>query len=191
MRAVTFASFTAAALLAGSAFAQQPDAPGNQQGQAANQQGQAAGQQSATANLMGPDGADLGTVEFTNTPNGVLLNADLTGLPPGEHGFHIHENGTCEPDFGAAGGHYNPGGAEHGFQVEGGPHGGDMPNIHVPESGELTIEVFNDRVSMEEGAEATLFDDNGSAVIIHANPDDYESQPSGDAGDRIACGVIE
>lgn len=169
MRAVTLVSFAAATLFATSALAQQ----------------------SATANLQGPDGADLGTVEFQSTPNGVLLTANLQGLPPGVHGFHIHENGTCEPDFGAAGGHYAPGGSEHGFNVEGGPHAGDMPNIHVPESGELTIEVFNDRVSLEEGAEGTLRDENGSAVVIHANADDYESQPSGDAGDRIACGAVE
>ncbi len=145
----------------------------------------------ATASLVGPDGTEHGTATFTDTPAGVLIRAELTGLPPGEHGFHLHETGECEPDFGAAGGHYNPTNAEHGFNVTGGPHAGDMPNIHVPDSGDLTIEVLNTYVTLEEGATATLFDDDGTALMIHAGADDYESQPAGDAGDRIACGVIE
>ncbi|HEX2256767.1 MAG TPA: superoxide dismutase family protein [Afifellaceae bacterium] len=169
MRIVSIATFAAAALLAGSAAAQE----------------------SATANLQDQDGQDVGTVELHQTPNGVHIIANLTNLPAGEHGFHIHETGACEGDFTSAGGHYNPGGAEHGYLAEGGPHAGDMPNIHVAEGGSLTIEVVNDRVSLEEGAEGTLRDDDGSAIVVHANPDDYESQPSGDAGNRIACGVIE
>lgn len=144
----------------------------------------------ATASMKGADGADHGTVTFTQTPNGVLIKAELTGLPPGEHGFHLHESGACEPDFEAAGGHYNPAAAEHGFMMVGGPHAGDMPNIHVPDSGNLTVEVFDPAVTLEEGAPETLFDDDGTAVIVHSGADDYESQPSGDAGDRIACGVV-
>ena len=190
MRAATFASFIAASLLASSALAQQ-DATGNQPGAADSQPSAAADQQSATASLKNREGEDVGTVELHQTPNGVHLIANLTGLEAGEHGFHIHETGQCEGDFTSAGGHYNPDGSEHGFMVEGGPHAGDFPNIHVPEGGELTIEHVNDRVSLEEGAEGALRDDDGSAIIIHANADDYESQPSGDAGDRIACGVIE
>lgn len=169
MRALTFAGFAAAALLAGSAAAQE----------------------TATANLQNQEGQDVGTVELTQTPTGVHIVATLTNLPAGEHGFHIHETGTCEGDFTSAGGHYNPGGAEHGYHSEGGPHAGDLPNIHVPESGELTVEYVNDRVSLEEGGEGALRDDDGSAIVIHANPDDYQSQPAGDAGPRIACGVIE
>jgi Cu-Zn family superoxide dismutase len=145
----------------------------------------------ASAALKGPDGADLGSVSFTETSGGVLITAELTGLPPGVHGFHLHETGACTPDFGAAGGHYNPTGAEHGFNVAGGPHAGDMPNIHVPDSGDLVIEVLNANVTLNEGEEWTLFDDDGTALVIHAGADDYESQPSGDAGDRIACGVVE
>jgi Cu-Zn family superoxide dismutase len=145
----------------------------------------------ATASLKGADGADHGTVTLTETPAGVLVRAELTGLPPGEHGFHFHETGACEPPFESAGGHYNPTAAEHGFKAVGGPHGGDMPNIHVPESGDLTVEVFNAGVTLEDGAPDTLFDDDGTALIVHAGADDYESQPSGDAGDRIACGVVE
>lgn len=145
---------------------------------------------SATASLKGVDGSEHGTVTFTQTPAGVLLIAELTGLPPGEHGFHLHETGACEPPFESAGGHYNPTEAEHGYKMVGGPHAGDMANIHVPDSGDLTIEVFNPSVTLEEGAPETLFDEDGTAVVVHAGADDYESQPSGDAGDRIACGVV-
>jgi Cu-Zn family superoxide dismutase len=144
-----------------------------------------------TAALKGADGADMGAVTLTQTPAGVLIMAELTGLPAGVHGFHFHETGACEPPFESAGGHYNPTGADHGFLVEGGPHAGDMPNIHVPESGSLTIEVLNANVTLEEGAPETLFDDDGTALMIHAHADDYKSQPSGEAGDRLACGVVE
>jgi superoxide dismutase, Cu-Zn family len=147
------------------------------------------GPTSAQAALMNADGEQVGTAEFTSTPVGTLIRAELTGLPPGPHGFHIHETGACEaPTFESAGGHHNPTDAEHGFLVEGGPHAGDMPNIHVPESGALTIEVLNPFVRMEGGE---LFDDDGSALMVHAGADDYQSQPSGDAGDRLVCGVIE
>jgi Cu-Zn family superoxide dismutase len=189
MRAIV-ASFAAAALLAGSSLAQQ-NQTGEQPGQTTTQPGAIGNQQSATANLQNQEGQDVGTVELRQTPNGVHLIANLTNLPAGEHGFHIHETGQCEGDFTSAGGHYNPDGSEHGYNVEGGPHAGDMPNIHVPEGGALTVEYVNERVSLEEGAEGALSDEDGSAIVIHANADDYESQPSGDAGDRIACGVIE
>jgi len=145
----------------------------------------------ASASLKGPDGGDRGTVTFAQTPAGVVITAELTGLPPGVHAFHLHQTGACTPDFGAAGGHYNPAGAEHGFMAAGGPHAGDMPNIHVPDSGNLTIEVLNPNVSLGESDPATLFDDDGSAVVIHDGADDYSSQPSGAAGNRIACGVVE
>jgi superoxide dismutase, Cu-Zn family len=168
------ASFLAALFLSTAAFAQS-DEP-----------------LTAKATLKGADGADMGTVTLTEAAaGGVLLSAELTGLPPGPHGFHIHETGTCEPPFESAGGHYNPTGAEHGFLAVGGPHAGDMPNIHVPDSGALTVDVLNTLVSLEEGAPETLFDDDGSAILVHADADDYQGQPSGHAGDRIACGVIE
>lgn len=144
----------------------------------------------ASAELMGADGTEHGTVEFQQTATGVLVTADLTDVPAGVHGFHIHETGSCEPDFQAAGGHF-AGDMQHGYMVNGGPHPGDMPNIHVSDSGSLMIEVFNPNISLTEGEDGYLFDDDGSAMMIHAGEDDYESQPSGDAGDRIACGVIE
>jgi Cu-Zn family superoxide dismutase len=144
----------------------------------------------ATAELMGVAGEKLGTVLVTETPNGLLFSANFRGLPSGTHGFHIHETGSCAPDFAAAGGHLAGGTDNHGFMIGDGPHAGDMPNIHVPRTGSLTLEVFNARVTYDKGPGA-LFDDDGSALIVHANPDDYKSQPSGDAGNRIACGVIE
>jgi superoxide dismutase, Cu-Zn family len=142
----------------------------------------------ATAVLKDPDGKEVGKVTLTAVPTGVLLDANLTALPPGDHAFHIHETGKCEaPDFKSAGGHFNPEEDEHGLMNKAGPHAGDMPNIHVPESGQLHIEVLNQMVHMGRG----LFDEDGSAIVIHEGADDYKSDPAGDAGARIACGVIE
>lgn len=151
----------------------------------------AAAQQKASAALKDADGNSVGTVQLMETPNGVLLSAKLSGLPAGKHAFHIHETGKCEPPFTSAGGHYNPTGAKHGFEVKGGPHAGDMPNITIPESGSLAFDTVDPRVTLAKGKKTTLFDDDGSAIVIHAGADDYKSQPSGDAGDRIACGVIK
>jgi superoxide dismutase, Cu-Zn family len=150
----------------------------------------ASGAMAASSILKAADGTQVGTVDIAESPNGVLLRAVLTGLPEGEHGFHIHQIGKCTPDFGAAGGHLAGAATKHGFDVEGGPHAGDMPDLIVPSSGELTVEVFVPGVSFH-GGKAPLFDDDGSAIVIHADPDDNTSQPSGNAGQRIACGVIE
>lgn len=145
----------------------------------------------ATAALKGADGADRGIATLIQTPAGVLIRAELTGVPEGVHGFHIHETGSCEaPDFESAGGHFAGGMSAHGFMNQEGPHAGDMPNITV--AGDiLTIEILNPKVSLQEGEEGYLFDDDGSALLIHAGADDYMSQPSGDAGARIACAVIQ
>lgn len=146
---------------------------------------------SATAAMKSADGEDAGTVTFKQAKSGMVhLVVEMTGLPPGPHGFHIHETGACEGDFESAGGHY-AGGKEHGFNVENGPHAGDFPNVHVAQDGLLKIEFVTDRVSLGEGGDNPLKDQDGSAVVVHAEPDDYEGQPSGNAGDRIACGVIE
>lgn len=145
----------------------------------------------AQATLADKEGKTVATATLAETNAGVLITLEASALPPGVHAFHIHESGACEPpDFTSAGGHFNPGDTSHGFEAEGGPHAGDMPNIHVPESGMLTVEVLNPNVTLEPGPPESLFDDDGSALVIHAGADDYTSQPAGDAGTRIACGVI-
>jgi Cu-Zn family superoxide dismutase len=134
------------------------------------------------------DGNTVGAVLLSETPNGVLLHARLGGLPAGVHAFHIHETGACEPPFDSAGGHLSAEEANaHGYLVEEGPHLGDMPNIHIPDNGRLEIEVMT-RVS---DLDKQFFDRDGAALVIHEGADDYHSQPSGAAGPRIACGVIE
>ena len=141
----------------------------------------------ARAAMANAQGESVGEVTLVQTPNGTLLHARLTGLPAGAHAFHVHTVGKCEPPFKSAGGHFNPGGHKHGLFAEGGMHAGDMPNIHVPDSGALEIEVLNAQLMLD----ASLFDDDGAAIVIHAGPDDYRTDPAGAAGPRIACGVIE
>lgn len=145
----------------------------------------------ASAKLHDSDGKEVGVVALRQTQaGGVWLNASFAKLPAGTHAFHIHETGKCEGDFKSAGGHYAPEDHKHGMLVEGGQHAGDMPNIHVPEDGQLNVEIFAPNVALAKDADNTLFDDDGSALVVHAGVDDYKSQPSGDAGARIACGVI-
>ena len=143
----------------------------------------------ATALLKDKDGKEVGKVELTDTPSGVLMRLTLDGVPTGDHAFHMHAVGKCEPpDFKSAGPHFNPDETKHGLMSPEGPHSGDMPNLHVPDSGKLTVEVFNEMVTLD--AEQALLDDDGSAIVVHAVADDYTTDPAGNAGDRIACGVV-
>jgi Cu-Zn family superoxide dismutase len=146
--------------------------------------------QTAKAALKDAQGKDVGAVDLTQTPAGVLLRLSVKGLPAGEHAFHVHAVGKCEPPFTSAGGHFNPGSKKHGMQAAEGYHAGDMPNLHIPASGELVIEVLNAAITLDKGKPNSVYQSGGTAVVIHAGKDDYKSDPAGDAGARIACGVI-
>jgi superoxide dismutase, Cu-Zn family len=147
--------------------------------------------QSAKATLKNADGKEVGTAALTETPAGVLIRVTVNGLPPGERAFHIHGVGKCEPPFTSAGPHFNPGGKKHGLMASEGHHAGDMPNLHVPANGELVVEVLNPDVTLEKGKPGSLLGGQGTALVVHAGKDDYKSDPAGDAGGRIACGLIE
>jgi len=160
------------------------------------------------------EGNSVGTVAVRELVNGTLFVAELEGLAPGAHGFHIHERGTCEPPgFQSAGSHLNPTGAKHGFDTEGGPHVGDLPNIRVADDGTAVAEFFSAQIVLKSptvasragtaatgagtGASAAgttangpfpLLDNDGSAIMIHDHSDDYADMDS--AASRIACGVV-
>src|SRR5262245_19927973 len=150
----------------------------------------AAATEKATAVLNDAKSNEVGKAELTTTPSGVLIRLDLTALPAGEHAFHIHAVGKCEPpDFKSAGPHFNPDQTKHGYLSPEGPHSGDMPNLHVPADGKLQVEILEPNVTLS--GESTLLDADGAALVIHAGADDYKTDPAGNSGDRIACGVIE
>ncbi len=149
--------------------------------------GGAIAQAGAMAMLKGPDGQDVGHVTISQAPGGTLFRAELSGLEPGWHSFHVHEVGSCEEGFDAAGGHYAPDGKGHGLMAEGGSHAGDLPNIHVGSDGVAMAEFYSSRLTVAGGA-APLMDDNGSAIVIHESADTYEAEA--EAGARVACGVI-
>lgn len=144
----------------------------------------------ATAEIIGTDKAVIGKATLEQTPNGVLLLVEVEALPPGAHGIHLHGVSACEPDFKAAKGHVNPGEKPHGLRNPEGPDNGDLPNLFVGADGRAKAEFFTTRVSVSGDAPA-LLDDDGSAIIIHENPDDHLIQPIGGAGGRIACGMIK
>jgi Cu-Zn family superoxide dismutase len=145
----------------------------------------------ATAELKDGTGKAVGTATFTADGSGVLLSVSLEGLPAGEHAIHVHETGACDaPDFKTAGGHFNPEGKQHGLENPMGSHAGDMPNFTVDADGKASIENRKVSASLNQDSPDYLLKSGGTALVIHAGPDDQKTDPSGDAGARIACGVI-
>ena len=145
----------------------------------------------AVAELYDSEGQLVGLAFFEQiSESTVRITGPVEGLEPGPHGVHIHETGTCEPpDFTSAGGHFNPTGAAHGLENPDGPHAGDLPNLSVPEDGRAWLEFETDRISLIDGP-TSLFDADGSAIVIHAGEDDQRTDPSGDSGARVVCGEI-
>lgn len=142
--------------------------------------------QQATATLQTAEGAEAGTATATAEEGGIRISLAAMGMEPGEHGAHIHMTGTCEaPTFESAGGHWNPTNEQHGLEDPDGQHAGDMPNLTIAEDGSGTLEY-----TLEGGTFEQLLDADGSAMVIHAGRDDQTTDPSGDSGDRVACGVF-
>jgi Cu-Zn family superoxide dismutase len=143
---------------------------------------------SASATLRDQSGRQVGSVTLTDTYAGVLLVGSINGIGIGAHGIHLHETGRCEPPFTSAGGHFNPAKRKHGFKNPDGHHNGDLPNIDAPASGALRFELLAAGVTLT-GSNG-LLDGDGAAVVVHGAGDDYRTDPAGNSGSRIVCGVI-
>jgi Cu-Zn family superoxide dismutase len=135
-------------------------------------------------------GASIGTATLSPAQGGgVSIALDLRNLAPGEHAFHVHQVAKCEPPFATAGPHFNPAGKKHGLENPDGSHAGDMKNFTVGADGTAKVVVVNAQVTLGDGPNS-LFANGGTSLVIHAKPDDMKTDPAGNAGDRIACGVV-
>jgi Cu-Zn family superoxide dismutase len=189
----TRALLTAAVLcLAGPAFAQgkapaakEKAATKKEEKTAEKAEQKAAAGATARVEVKDQKGQSVGEVTLTETPHGILVKGTLSNLPPGEHAIHVHEAGKCEAPFQTAGGHLNPNKKKHGVLVAEGKHEGDLPNLHVAADGKVQFDHFAHGLKMKD-----LQDQDGAAIVVHASADDYKSDPAGNAGDRIACGVV-
>lgn len=145
----------------------------------------AVGAASARAELKDERGTKVGEAMLQDSADGVKISAAFTDLRPGPHAFHVHAVGKCEAPFESAGDHFNPTGKQHGRDNPRGPHAGDMPNIEVASSRRATIDIVLKNVSL-----SAMLDADGASLVVHENGDDYKTDPAGNAGRRIACGVI-
>lgn len=145
-----------------------------------------------TVQIKGPQGEDMGSATLTQAPGGLLARIEAKGLTPGWHGLHFHEKADCSAaDFKSAGGHtHHDAPAPHGLLNPAGAETGDLPNLFAAADGSARAEVFTARVSLNASDRDPLLDADGSALVIHAAPDDHTSQPIGGAGARVACAAI-
>lgn len=149
--------------------------------------------QEAGGSFINMEGAEAGSITLTQSDGGVALSGSAMGLTEGEHGIHFHMTGTCDAaaKFETAGGHFNPTEHQHGLENPEGPHAGDLPNITANADGSAEINLTSTSISLVEGDDGYVYDEDGTALIIHAGTDDQMTDPSGNSGDRVLCAVIE
>jgi len=183
------AAIALSAIFCATAWSGQADAQGQAQTVALRSSVQMAS--AAHADIVNAAGDKIGTATFVPSAGGVRVDLNVSQLTPGTHGVHIHTVGKCEgPDFKTAGGHFNPANKKHGRDNPAGPHNGDMPNIEVGPDGKVATSLLDTNVTLSEGPNS-LFQDGGTSIVIHAMQDDYKTDPTGNSGARVACGVIQ